>query len=428
MIKKVSKALLILAFCIALGTAAMISVYSLPTDEMIRHVKQSQPMLTNEARVDAWAYNLIYTQPDNYTDSAMLLAALSSPYDSPVESALLNPLVVDATSNLDPEYNLNKLLDGENRAGFIYNYFRYWHGYLLFLKPMLLFFNVSDIKVIAMMLQFFLIAGTLSMLKKENTVLATLFAVVVLFINPITTAISFQLASIFNISLLTMIIMLKYRVFFNARQCWWILFLLDGVAVAFFDFLTYPMAAIGLPLITLLLIDGGTLKENIIRIAGNSFAWLFGYAGMWAGKFAITALAAGTASFKEGWDNVLIRTDTGKLAFGDCMRVVFYVINNRPMYFLALVCVVMVGVFAFVNKADVVQNAKNNSAEIISFFLVGLYPIVWYFVLRNHTYVHPNLEYRELSVTVWAVLAIAAKLVTGKRESSAHSAKLLSTP
>ena len=41
------------------------------------------------------------------------------------------------------------------------DYARYWHGYLLFLKPLLLFFSLSDIRMMNAALQLILAAGVL---------------------------------------------------------------------------------------------------------------------------------------------------------------------------------------------------------------------------------------------------------------------------
>lgn len=52
------------------------------------------------------------------------------------------------------------------------NYSRYWHGYLLYLKPLLLFFNVYDIKILMMFIQLLLIVWVEILLAKRSEAFA----------------------------------------------------------------------------------------------------------------------------------------------------------------------------------------------------------------------------------------------------------------
>ena len=45
-----------------------------------------------------------------------------------------------------PINNLEAIISETNTS--YYEYFRYWHGYMIFLRPLLVFFNYSEIRVI----------------------------------------------------------------------------------------------------------------------------------------------------------------------------------------------------------------------------------------------------------------------------------------
>ena len=60
-----------------------------------------------------------------------------------------------------------------------------------------------------------------------------------------------------------------------------VFFLLTGMATSYFDFLTYPVASLGMPLIVWLLLHrdetGGALAGRMVRCG---LCWALGYAGM----------------------------------------------------------------------------------------------------------------------------------------------------
>jgi len=58
--------------------------------------------------------------------------------------------------------------------------------------------------------------------------------------------------------------------------------MLAGISTAFFDLLTYPVVALGIPLIifTALTSEMG-IRKNIKKIFEHSLSFSIGYAGMW---------------------------------------------------------------------------------------------------------------------------------------------------
>ncbi len=90
------------------------------------------------------------TQLDNVTDGYMLLEAMFSGEDDPVRNAMNNPYTVYEGGNPDKAAVLESHnTEGASGRG---EYGRYWHGYLLFLKPLLSFFEVSDLRIMNMIL------------------------------------------------------------------------------------------------------------------------------------------------------------------------------------------------------------------------------------------------------------------------------------
>ena len=131
---------------IAIGTLLMIAVYLLPVDPMREHVRESISMDEDRADQTQWAPGFVYSITDNFTDSIMINNAIFRGTGSVVEDAMMNPYTryeESMTGSL-----VEELLTDEQKISAIINYPRYWHGYLIWLKPALLLFSLSSVKTI----------------------------------------------------------------------------------------------------------------------------------------------------------------------------------------------------------------------------------------------------------------------------------------
>ena len=52
-----------------------------------------------------------------------------------------------------------------------------------------------------------------------------------------------------------------------------------------------------------------------------------------------------------------------------------------------------------------IVNRRKNVIDILPILVISIYPILWYIVLANHSYMHFWFTYRSLGVTVFAVLS-----------------------
>ena len=140
-----------------IGFLLMIGVYLIPTGRIVDNVEKSKEILKEEGH-----YNYIVsvdktTMIDNYTDSIMLNEAMYHGDEGIIDKAMnvykyyisndLKPL-----DNLDGYFNNDPLLHP-------HSYTRYWHGYLIFVKPLLLFLNITGIRQINAFLQLALIVS-----------------------------------------------------------------------------------------------------------------------------------------------------------------------------------------------------------------------------------------------------------------------------
>ena len=135
--------LLILLSTILIGYLLLILVYLLPTEKMKSNMYAVMPELEAEDLYPSLDYTLSTTL-DNYTDSLMLGAAV---YDNSNESVFVKALRIEHPGGDEcaPIQNLNSYLNNWNNNVAVKEpepypgaaYTRYWHGYLLLLKPIL---------------------------------------------------------------------------------------------------------------------------------------------------------------------------------------------------------------------------------------------------------------------------------------------------
>ena len=87
-----------------------------------------------------------------------------------------------------------------------------------------------------------------------------------------------------------------------------------GMAVSFLDFLTYPVLALGIPLVMYVIVRQ---EAGILKIIGLSCSWAAGYIGFWSLKWILGAIFAGKplSSVKE---YILFRLDSSGQPFRRC--------------------------------------------------------------------------------------------------------------
>lgn len=95
---------------------------------------------------------LCTSQLDNWTDSTMLLNAAYAGDESTIDKAMM--VYCRRIEEKNPyESLIEEYINGETDT-YVNSYGRYWHGYLVFLKPLLCIFNYRNIRQINFCIQF----------------------------------------------------------------------------------------------------------------------------------------------------------------------------------------------------------------------------------------------------------------------------------
>lgn len=305
----------VLGISILAGLMLLFAVYALPVEDMKANVARSSEIFNYEGIYPQMVSGYKYMQLDNYTDSIMLGAAIYDGPEGTMDKAVNN--YHPDSAQLSPELALTNYANEVSA----YEYFqipygRYWHGYLVPLKLLLLFFDYSDIRVLNFFLQnilLFFIIKQLHQIHMEQY--APAFLVTIFLINPLTAALSLQFSSVYYIILFSAIWFLRLVRQGKATESRvGHLFFLAGILTAYFDFLTYPLASFGILLVLYMVVNGEKLNAAGVRPIFRKMAlWGGGYGGMWSGKWLVGSILTKGNLFKDALNQILVRASTGSL-------------------------------------------------------------------------------------------------------------------
>ena len=207
-----SVALLILSIIAGLGL--LLIVFLLPTEPIRGHLTGSLSIMEREGdypRTIDPASEL--GMLDNFTDAIMLSNAV---YDAKDKSLLDRTLSVYRfdMENQASTVVLKNYVTQKTEGGDETSYSRYWHGYLVFLKPLLSLFSYGEIREINFVLQSVLILSVICMLFRRGLSHCVIPCFIgILFLLPCITWMSLQFSTVFYITLFSLLAMLLFAIF-----------------------------------------------------------------------------------------------------------------------------------------------------------------------------------------------------------------------
>lgn len=401
---------------IVAGFLLLLAVYALPVEPMEANVRASVPALNGEWRkeesYDQLVAGYITTQLDNSTDAAMLLAAVNKS-----DKSLTAQVADSERANSSGNAFLTLMAYGENSEELsTASIARYWHGYLVFLKPLLLFLSYLDIRMLLMLVQGALLCAVIAgMCRRGLMSLLPAFLIGMIFITPSIAGFSLQFSTALFTALAAMIALLYLpKHSFDLSGCC-MLFLLTGMTTSYVDYLTYPVATFGLPfVICLYLYPQKNWKDEITRLILCGICWCAGYFGMWAGKWVIAGMFGSDPWF---WPNLFAKigqrssSSAAEITFGyaDVVKSVFRPFCKRT-YLLAAVFVCVAWLWRYIRSLRLPSD-RGWQARRLMLVLVALIPFAWFFCTKNHTYVHAFFTSRSLCVSGFAIAAFFGSFI-----------------
>ena len=402
------KMTVMMLFGVGIAVLLLSSVYMIPNSAIEKNVRSSYEILNKEGNYFNWLdpeeeRKLNSFAYDNFTDSLMLdLAFSKNEKYSNLENAMANTHSGWGVEGLGAHFGLEDV-DGTEE------YSRYWHGYLVFLKPLLCLFNIHGIRILVTICHCLLLILNLFLLFKKARKLIVPYLFSLFFINPITISQSLQFSSVFFVSNFAILLLLVYHKKLKENNKLCLFFFGIGMIATFFDLLTYPIATFCFPIVlTLFLNNPKTFKEGFFTIVKLAICWGVGYFVFWFAKWAVASIVLKRNCIAEAIEQVLFRVgnDAG---YNSGLKIRFLSITLSWWMFFSVQNAVALAVLVVLLVCFFVVNRKNlswNWKKIAPFLIVILVPFCWNLVLANHTYMHYWYTFRGFSGSIFAMLSM----------------------
>ena len=408
--KTIGNMALMLILSAVIGTALLCAAYALPTGTIDANVRKSAEVMEAEGTYPtlfSWCLSTL----DNFTDSYMLIEAADPSEGSVLEKALANRPGIGAR---DPRAALTDyaLRDGKFPEGT--GYTRYWHGYEIWLKPLLCLVSYSGIRIVNGIFQAMLAVAVCLLLYRRGLRRVMLpFLLTWAMLMPIALAKSMQFSACFDVAALGIIGVLSVR-----REKAYYAFLFIGIATAYFDFLTYPVFTFGMAAVVYFAAGGRKgVGKSLKELLWIWICWGIGYAGMWVLKWVLAALITRQDVFADAIGQLKVRTsdlsqdDVTHVSFFECIARNIQWFLRTPATALCGVYAVWKGILCLRGRAAVkasgraqVSSARALLRSVLPYLLVAVIPMVWFAVTINHSYMHIFYACKTLGISVFAIL------------------------
>jgi hypothetical protein len=407
-----------------------------PSNFIEKNVKESSEILIQEGN-SYKLFKYLGIINNNYTDSIMINEAYSIDNTNPIYSymsarknykkgitqeSLLDTkgelISINSNSNneltiYDPVGELSEFLDGNIDTSI--NYARYWHGYLPILRTLLLFFNISEIRIILLIIFTILFIYLIYLLKdKFGIIISLIFGVSLIIEGYFFVSYSLESSPVFIVMMISSIMLLK-RI--DKIQNFYLYIFIISCITNFVDYLTVPLITLAIPLYIFILYKQKMEKQLNYKyylklIIKASIIWLIGYGMTWLSKWVIYDIIYNEGLIKSAIEQVVYRTQSYNEHTTDTItQIMLFLISSNLIYICTICCFALCLLLILKNKYSVKLNKiKNILNESIPIFVISLMPLVWYRALANHTVLHVTFVYRHMLIFLCGILLCWKKI------------------
>ena len=354
---------------------------------------------------------------DNFADAILLNVTWNMGSGEPFSSALNTAYYDgnDGTDDYGENWGLYCAVQGTAPPNT--DYTRYWHGMAAVIRPLMLFTDVSGIKLIGTITAFVLLAVNTALLLKKRQYFAAgalVAAFLCIHVWNIGMSLEYQPAVLVTLALLPL-----YILFEKNDGALSIFAVISGVMIAFFDFLTCETLTILIPLIIVFIIrkqDGRLpdLRSNLLLSLKCGGAWGLSYVGTFLVKWSAVSLVTGENKFSAALASAEVRFVGEAEQLSPIEQFFLAPVANISTIFggtgrvdwgafaagLIISAVVLGSIFYLFRCRE-----KFDRSFTLTMLILGALPIARYFLLNNHSYLHEFFTYRALASTILAVFA-----------------------
>lgn len=304
------------------------------------------------------------------------------------------------------------------KACYINGYTRFWHGYIVVLRLLLVFLNYTEIRYYNMLFLFLILGIDLILMsKKLDTRTAIAFLLAMCMGRFFISAYCFSYMVSFAIALSAIwYILVKWMKLSESKLC--SIFMLIGMFENFFDFLTTPLLTWGLPLTIVILLYLKSNKLSVAevwkRIISQSVFWVLGYAGMWFMKWFLGTIILHVNVFADAITSIFFRTQGNESYPVDYLDMLSKNISrisfpNVPWAIFIAVLILLWFLFVIV-----LAKGHGDIRKMTLFIFLTLCPYVWYIVLVNHSQIHAIFTYKLQIISLFSYFSSFFYCIDGK--------------
>jgi len=415
---------------IIIFTVSLTIVCLIPSKTMRENVSESADALFKEGNYVY--FDLIYTWMilDNYTDALMINTAYSIDNAAPLYSALTarKNFIPGKTKIVhpDPVYELKSAskYDVLNQVGELkdtasddieesFEYARYWHGYLTYLRPLLTFLNYGNIR--SLFIMFFIMSGfgVIYMLhKKTNIVVALIFLNGLLAVEYLLVGMTMQSSSMFFIAMGASIYILAR---FEKRKDFAAFFFITGALTSYFDLTSVPLITLGMPLIIYFILLQNekelSFRETSMTVFKFCINWGIAYAIIWFSKWLLVDLIYNKDIIQRSIFQLTYRSGgrglSVEISYTETLFQNYLFIRNY-IKFLAIQCVTLLLYLKIKNKK---LKISFDIKDLLPYIIIIFMCPAWYYLARQHSFQHALFTYRLQIIPIIAIQIIIAKIL-----------------
>lgn len=298
------------------------------------------------------------------------------------------------------------------------DYSRYWHGSVIFIRPLMLLGDVRVVKLAGIIFALlFLIIDCIMLIKRGQKFGAAALVI------------SFAAVQMYNIRLSleympTVLICLGMLPFFVSLEKRGdvplsVLSVICGTITAFFDFLTTETLTILIPLIIIMMIRKNEgrfegFKRELATSAKCGVSWACAYLCTFLVKWTAASIVTGENKFIAAIFSAEVRVNGEAEELSPVMQMIFAPLANISAMFggyervspaniiagLFITAAISAGIFFIFRRGE--KGSGKGFAWLM--LVLGLVPYLRYIVLNNHSYLHEFFTYRVQAASVLALM------------------------
>ena len=144
-------------------------------------------------------------------------------------------------------------------------------------------------------------------------------------------------------------------------------------------------------------------KKLYIECIKICIAWAVGYGLCWALKWVITDLTLHKHIISDAIKQIMYRTTADRTLLEVVIKNLNEIGRNVIIIFIGLLVIYsIIGLIKefYISKVKNEKTPKIELLKVMIFLIIAIFPFIWYFFIRNHSFVHRFFTNRNYIITV----------------------------